>query len=114
MARPALLKTVGGWSKRHWPSVLFVLFAVGIWSWITWESAYLRMVTGEGGTDYWEHSATLHALIENPFHPRHPHLAIDAGSPRFGPQFLLIALIARAAHWDALQAMTLAAVLNTL
>ena len=114
MARPSLLKTVGGWSKRHWPSVLFVLFAVGIWSWITWESAYLRMVTGEGGTDYWEHSATLHALIENPFHPRHPHLAIDAGSPRFGPQFLLVALIARALHENALQAMTLAAALNML
>ena len=100
--------------RRYWASTLFVLCALGIWGWISWEAAYVRMVTWEGGADYWEHSATLHALIENPWHPRHPHLSTDAGSPRFGPQFLLVALIARAVGWDAMQAMTLAAVLNTL
>jgi len=94
--------------------VLFVLCALGIWGWVAWEAGYVRMITWENGADYWEHSATLHALIESPFHPQHPHLAVHAGSPRFGPQFLLIALIARAFHWDALQAMTLTAVLNTL
>lgn len=99
---------------RHWASALFSLLALAILGWVTWEAAYVRLITWEGGADYWEHSATLHALIENPFHPQHPHLAIVAGSPRFGPQFLLIALFARLAHWDALQAMTLAAVLNTL
>src|SRR3954466_14578774 len=99
---------------RHWASALFVLLSLGIWGWVSWEAAYVRLITWEGGSDYWEHSATLHALIENPFHPQHPHFAFRSGSPRFGPQFLLIALIARGAHWDALQAMTLAAVLNTL
>jgi len=100
--------------RRYWASTLFVLCALGILGSVSWEAAYVRMITWEGGGDYWEHSATLHALIENPWHPRHPHLASDAGSPRFGPQFLLVALIARAVGWDAMQAMTLAAVLNTL
>ena len=113
MASPALRATIA-WLARHWASALFFLLALAIGSWVTWEAAYVRLITWEGGADYWEHSATLHALIESPFHPRHPHLAIIAGSPRFGPQFLLVALISRAAHWDALQAMTLAAVLNTL
>jgi len=113
MVSPALRKT-GAWFRRHWAGALFVLLALGIWGWVSWEAAYVRMITWEAGADYWEHSATLHALIDNPWHPRHPHLATDAGSPRFGPQFLLVALIARALHWDALQAMALAAVLNTL
>jgi hypothetical protein len=99
---------------RHWPSLLFSLLALGIWAWVSYEAAYLRMVTWEGGADYWEHSATLHALIESPFHPRHPHLDTLGGSPRFGPQFVLIALVCRVLHWDALRAMTLASVLNTL
>lgn len=94
--------------------MLFLLLALGVWGWVSWEAVYLRMVTWEGGADYWEHSATLHALIESPFHPRHPHLDTSAGSPRFGPQFLLIALVARALHWDAIRAMSLASVLNTL
>jgi len=113
MVSPALRT---GWSllRRHWATVAFTLLALGIWSWVSWEAGYVRMITWEGGADYWEHSATLHALIENPFHPQHPHLALHSGSPRFGPQFLLVALIARAAHWDPLQAMTLAAVLNML
>jgi len=100
--------------RRYWASSLFVLLGLGLWGWVSWEAGYVRMVTWEGGADYWEHSATLHALIENPWHPRHPHLATDAGSPRFGPQFLLVALIARAMQWDAIQAMTLASVLNIL
>jgi len=114
MNSPALYRHLRRWLRRHWASALFVLCALGIWGWVSWEAVCVRMVTWEGGADYWEHSATLHALIQSPWHPRHPHLATDAGSPRFGPQFLLIALIARALHWDAIQAMTLAAVLNTL
>lgn len=99
---------------RRWPRWLFLLFALGIWAWVSWEAVYLRMVTWAPSADYWEHSATLHALIVSPFHPRHPHLDISAGSPRFGPQFLLVALIARALHWDAIEAMSLVATLNTL
>jgi hypothetical protein len=114
MLSPVRRRALRALFVAHFHDVLFVLLALGIWSWVSWEAAYVRMVTWEGGADYWEHSATLRALIEDPWHPRHPHLSSDAGSPRFGPQFLLIALIARALHWDAIQAMALCAVLNTL
>lgn len=98
--------------KRYWATGLFLVLALGIFGWVSWEAVRLRMITWETGTDYWEHSASLHALIENPWHPRHPHLATGEGSPRFGPQFVLIALIARALHWNALSAMSLAASFN--
>ena len=110
----SLRRRIFEWFRRHWPSLLFVLAALGVWACVSWDAAFVRMVTWEDRSDYWEHSATLHALIENPWHPRHPHLSLDAGSPRFGPQFILVALIARALHLDPIQAMALAAVLNTL
>jgi len=113
MPRLKLREAFAWFERQHWASVAFVLIALAVWGLVSWEATYLRLITWESGADYWEHSATLHALIENPFHPWHPHLALHSGSPRFGPQFVAIALIARVAHWDALQAMTLAAVLNT-
>lgn len=100
--------------RRHGPIGLFLLLGFSIWAWVTWEAASLRTITWQGGADYWEHSAALHSLLENPWHPRHPHLSSDSGSPRFGPQFLVVALMARALHWNALEAMTLAASLNAL
>ena len=114
MAEAAASFRVRAFLKRYWASLVFLVLALGIWGWVSWEAIYVRMITWEGGADYWEHSATLHALTENPWHPRHPHLATNGGSPRFGPQFLLVALVARALHWDALAALSLASVLNTL
>lgn len=98
--------------KRFWATALFCVLALAIFGWVSWEAWRLRMITWETGTDYWEHSATLHALIENPWHPWHPHLATHDGSPRFGPQFLLVALVARLLHLGALDAMSLAASFN--
>jgi hypothetical protein len=122
-ARPAASPSRVRWARlgpaatfirREWPTLLFLLLALAIFSWVSWEAVYVRAVTYEGGADYWEHSATLHALTENPWHPRHPHLESGTQSPRFGPQFLLVALLARALHVDAIAAMSLCAVLNTL
>jgi hypothetical protein len=101
-------------SKRHWPDALFLLVALGIFCWVSYEAIWVRAVTYEGGADYWEHSATVHALMQNPWHPGNPHLVSLAPSSRFGPQFLLVALVARAFHLDAIAGMALAAIANTL
>jgi hypothetical protein len=66
-----------------------------------------------GGADYWEHTAALRALIEHPFSPRNPQVLSEVGSPRFGPHFLIVALLTKAIGGDALDAMALAGVLNT-
>lgn len=97
---------------RHWAIVLYAGLSMGIASWVSWEAFRVQAVTFDARTDYWEHSATLHALIENPWHPQNPHVVSAAGSPRFGPQFLLAALIARAFHFDAMAAMSLVAACN--
>jgi hypothetical protein len=102
------------YSKRHWPDALFLLVALGIFCWLSYDAIWLRAVTYEGGSDYWEHSATVHALMLNPWHPGNPYLVSTAPSSRFGPQFLLVALVARAFHLDAIAAMALAAIANTL
>ena len=94
--------------------VLFVLLAASIVGWVAWDAFVFRLITHVPGSDYWEHSAVLRALIAEPWHPRHPLVVTDAGSPRFNPHFLLVALTARALHWGPIDAMALAAVFNAV
>jgi len=102
------------WLRRHWAIGLFWVLALTFLGYVTWDAFWLRSATYIPTSDYWEHSAVLRALMDNPWHPKNPHVVSPASSPRFGPQFILIALLARALNWDALQAMSLAAVFNTL
>jgi hypothetical protein len=81
---------------------------------IVLEELRLHASTYAPGSDYWEHSAVLHALIESPWHPLNPHLANRVSSPRFGPVSVLNALISRAFGLDAPAGLSLAAVANTL
>jgi hypothetical protein len=114
MPQPLSLRPLQESLRRHWPDVLFVLIAAAIFCWLTWDAVRVRCVTYEGGSDYWEHSAALHALLQKPWHPDNPFVASHVPSSRFGPQFVIVALIARALHLDALGAMSLAAIANTL
>jgi hypothetical protein len=102
------------WLLRNASDVSFVALAMALTVWIASDAFGARVVTLSQGADYWEHSATLRELIEHPFAPQNPHLGSSAASPRFVPLFILVALIARALHWDALDAMGLVATLNTL
>ena len=99
--------------KRYWSDALYLLLATGILVWVAWDAFRFRLITYSPGADYWEHTAVLHALLEDPFHPQHPLIVTTAGSPRFGPHFVLIALFARALGLDALGAMSLASVVDT-
>jgi hypothetical protein len=101
-------------ARRYSRELLYLMLSALILWWVTWEAFYVRGITFSPSADYWEHSATLRALLDNPWHPKNPHLVSLASSPRFGPQFVLIALLGRALHLDALGAMSLAACLNTL
>jgi hypothetical protein len=107
-------RPVHEWLRRRWPDALFALFSLGIFCWVTWDAVRIRCVTYEGGSDYWEHSAALHALLQKPWRPDNPFVASHVPSSRFGPQFVLVALVARALHLDALGAMSLATIANTV
>jgi hypothetical protein len=100
--------------REHWADLAYVALALGILAWVAWDALSFRLITYSPGADYWEHTAVLRALLENPWHPEHPLIASSVSSPRFGPHFLLVALAGRALGTDALGAMSVAAILNTL
>jgi hypothetical protein len=100
--------------RRYWSDAVYVVLATGILLWVAWDAFRFRLITYSPGSDYWEHTAVLRALLDNPWHPGHPLLASEASSPRFGPHFLLVALGGRALHFDAVDTMALGAVFNTL
>jgi hypothetical protein len=92
----------------------FVALSLGIVMWVTWDAFAYRLITNNPGADYWEHTAVLRALLEDPWHPSHPLIEGNVPSPRFNPHFLWLALVGRSASLDSLDTMSLAAVVNTL
>jgi hypothetical protein len=98
--------------RRYWPDALFWVLSALLVAWIAWDSIAVRLVTYMGGADYWEHTATLRALIEHPFSPRNPQVLSPEPSPRFGPHYVIVALVARALGWNAMDAMAFAGTLN--
>lgn len=94
--------------------IAFALLAATLVASVAWDAFVFRLITHLPGSDYWEHTAVLRSLITDPWHPRHPLVVTDAGSPRFGPHFLLVALVARAVHFGPIDAMALASVLNAV
>lgn len=62
--------------------------------------------------DAWEHAAALRALLTDPLHPPNPHLHSDESSARFGPVFVLLAFIGRAAGLDQFALLTIYALFN--
>ena len=98
--------------RERWTELAYLVLALGILAWVAWDAVSFRLITYSPGADYWEHTAVLRALLEDPWHPKHPLIAGSVSSPRFGPHFLIVALVGRAAGTDALGAMSIASVLN--
>jgi hypothetical protein len=99
--------------RRYWPDLAFWLLAAALVTWVAFDALFVRLTSFLGGADYWEHTAALRSLIESPFSPRNPQVLSDVPSPRFGPHYLIVALLTKAFGGDALDAMALAGVLNT-
>jgi len=91
----------------------FLVLALAVLAWVAWDAVGYRLITYSPGADYWEHTAVLRALLDDPWHPKHPLIAGDVPSPRFGPHYVLIALVGRALGTDALGAMSIAAIADT-
>ena len=101
------------WFVRHWADLVSCLVGGAMVGCIWLEELRLHASTYGAYSDYWEHGAVLHALIEKPWHPSNPHLVSPASSPRFGPLSVLNALLARALGVDAVAALSGAAVVHT-
>jgi hypothetical protein len=98
--------------RARWADIAFVVLSLALVAWVAWDAFGYRLITYSPGADYWEHTAVLRALLDDPWHPEHPLVETSAPSPRFGPHFLLVALVGRVLGVDALGAMSIAAVLN--
>lgn len=113
-----LLKRGLGWTwrtlRQRWASLAFFVLCALLFVWVASDAFGARIATMSQGADYWEHSATLRALIDDPLHPRNSHLLSDASSPRFVPTFIASALLARAFGFDALGGMGIASCLHML
>jgi hypothetical protein len=101
------------WSLALAYDVAYLVLALGILGWVTWDALGPRLIAWSPTSDYWEHTAVFHALLEDVWHPRHPLIAENVSSPRFGPHFVLLSLVARALDTDALGAMALSSIVNT-
>ncbi|MFZ5893032.1 MAG: hypothetical protein ACOY0T_18375 [Myxococcota bacterium] len=108
------VRKILSWLARHAAEISFVVLGALLTAWIASDAFTSRVVTLSQGADYWEHSATLRALIDHPFSPQNPHFANAVPSPRFVPLFILAALVARGLNLGALDAMGIVATLNTL
>ncbi|MET0414388.1 MAG: hypothetical protein ABW217_23960, partial [Polyangiaceae bacterium] len=111
-AKVVVSRFIQDWSRRYGPVVAYLLLGELLLWWIVRDATSSRVVTYSQGADYWEHAAALRALIESPWSPGNPQLASNTLSPRYTPVYLALALISRAAGWDALDAMALSAAVN--
>jgi hypothetical protein len=66
------------------------------------------------GDDFFEHAAVVRALIRDPWHPKHPLLAVDAPHAFFSPYALVLALVARAVDAEATPTLVAAGVVNMI
>ncbi|MDT7603274.1 MAG: hypothetical protein QOF61_1271 [Acidobacteriota bacterium] len=72
----------------------------------------LITANGQMGEDFWEHSAVVRELATHTLHPRHPEFLLDAPHAFYSPYALSVALLSRAAHADAVAALSFAGLFN--
>ncbi len=106
---PEVLPT---WLRVEWPTVVFLLLAAGVLGWVGRSLFVAPLAQASTRSDFWEHAAALRALMDAPFSPQNPHLDTADPSPRFIPEFVLLALLARVLGWSAIQALALGGVLH--
>jgi len=72
----------------------------------------LHTRNGQWYGDFWEHSAVVRELATNFSHPFHPLLLLDAPHAFYSPYAVLVALLARTFHLDAIQALSMMGLVN--
>jgi hypothetical protein len=72
----------------------------------------LHTRTGQWVGDFWGHSAIVRELATHILHPRHPQLLLDAPHAFYSPYAVMVALLARALHSDAVTALSIMGLVN--
>lgn len=64
--------------------------------------------------DFWEHSAVITSLIENPFHPKHPFFLLNAPHSFTSPYSLLLATFAKVFSLTSIETLSIFGLINFL
>ena len=72
----------------------------------------LHTRNGQWTGDFWEHSAVVRELSTNILSPNHPQLLLDAPHVFYSPYTVMVALLARTLHLDAITVLSIVGLLN--
>ena len=80
--------------------------------WLAYDAAFVRLVTYAPWADYWEHTALFTEWMANFSGPSNPHVADPSLSPRYMPLFWALSFLGIIFQFDAVELMSISAVLN--
>lgn len=98
--------------KELSPSTAYWILALPLWAIFSWAAFNFQPGAYMNAGDFWEHSAALHAWLQDLWHPQSPHVSSDEGSPRYMPFFFVITVLSTLFGFTALQAMGTAGVVS--
>ncbi len=93
-------------------TALYVILTSIFGLWLAYDAAFIRLVTYAPWADYWEHTALFKEWVENFSAPSNPHVADPSLSPRYMPLFWVLSFLGVIFQFDAVELMSISAVLN--
>jgi hypothetical protein len=93
-------------------NALYVLLASIFGVWLIWDAAFYHLVTYAAWGDYWEHTAVFTEWLGNFSNPSNPHVDDLSLSPRYMPWFWALTFLGLVFQFDAVELMSISAVLN--
>ncbi|QDU41942.1 hypothetical protein Mal52_03970 [Symmachiella dynata] len=91
-------------SVIHWRYGVLSLLLIGLMLSATLERDW--------GGDFWEHSAVVRELAENPWSPQHPQFALDAPHAFYSPYSMIVALASRGLGLSPIRTLAIAGICN--
>ena len=101
-----------GYIRKLTPSMVYWILALVLWATFSWAAFNFHPATYTYRGDFWEHSAAVHAWLQDLWSPKNPHFSSDAGSPRYIPFYFVVTVLSILFGFTALQAMGTAGVVS--
>jgi len=93
-------------------TTLYVVLTLIFGLWLAWDAAFLRMVTFSPLSDYWEYTALFSEWQGNFAAPSNPYVDDPSLSALYMPWFWALTFFGLVFEFDAIQLMSISAVLN--
>jgi len=93
-------------------TTLYVVMTLIFGLWLAWDATFYRLVIFAPWADYWEHTALFTEWLGNFSNPANPHVEDPSLSSRYMPWFWALTFFGLVFEFDAIQLMSISAVLN--